>query len=416
MLINQIIDYFLPVHIRNDKSHPQYQELRVIVSASVVAVPLVLLFPVLVYFLNKPIEGYLINGGLIIITLFSIKYYAHYRGPMTVTALVTYFIVYDWIRDSGLIYSVNTGVMHMYLAGAIWADRKYGAYAILTNLLLFGFIYYQTLQTGSAPQLKASLGDPLYPLVIHSLITVFFGGFLAYLQIDQERDRLKIKTLQDQKISVLDEAVKKRTEQLNTMRETIATDFHDETGNTLSAITRQAILLKSHLQDNHEVKPVVENIIRNSNSLYAASKDFLWNLNHNSDDPNELFQYLTGYGQVYYNQFDMAFSSRSERCGQQQLEPMASLNIIYIFKEAMTNVIKHAEAKEVLLEMICHPHEIVFSLQDDGRWKAADQAQPHYGLSNMERRSQKNRFGFQLSKLDTGTRVEIIVPVNTLNG
>lgn len=414
MQFDQITTYFLPLHLKSDKSHPQYQEFRSIVTAAIVAVPLVLLFPALIYFLHKPIEGYLINGGLIIFTLFSIKYFGHYRIPMTLTAFVTYFIIYDWIRSSGFIFSVNTSVMHMYLAGAIWADRKYGVYTIFTNLLLFGFIYYQTLEAGFVPQVQTVMGDPVYPLMMHCLITVFFGGFLAYLQLDQERDRVKIKALQDQKINILDEIVKKRTEQLNTMRETIATDFHDETGNTLSAITRQATLLKTKLIRDHEVMPVVENIITNSNNLYAASKDFLWNLNHNSDDPIELFQYLTGYGQVYYNQFDMAFSSRLERCEQPQLEPMAALNIIYIFKEAMTNVIKHADAREVLFEMICYPDKIIYALQDDGSWKPADQTQAHYGLSNMERRSRKNRFDFQLIKLVTGTRVEVVVRANTL--
>ncbi|MEJ2883499.1 sensor histidine kinase [Pedobacter sp. GR22-6] len=310
---------------------------------------------------------------------------------------------------------MNTSILHMYLAGAIWADRKYGTYAIFSNLLMFGFIYYQTLHAPGLGGLKAELGDPLYPLVMHCLISVFFGGFLAYLQLDQDRDRNKIKALQDQKISMLDEAVKKRTEQLNTMRETIATDFHDETGNTLSAITRQAILLQQKLKGHREVNPIVESIIRNSKNLYAASKDFLWNLNHNSDDPQELFEYLTGYGQVYYNQFDMPFSSRAEECrDQQQLEPMAALNIIYIFKEAMTNVIKHAEAREVRLEMTCTDGSITYALEDDGTWKAVSPGQPHYGLGNMERRSQKNRFEFKLVPLERGTRIELRVPLSPL--
>jgi len=413
MHFDKVINYFLPAHMRHNKAHPRYHEFRTVVSSMVVGVPLVLLFPFLVLFLQKSVAGYYMNAGLLIITLLSVKFFGHYRIPMSITALVTYFIVYDWIKDSGLIFSPNISVLHIYLLGAIWADKKYGWWAIFSNLLLFGFIYYQTLHTGLAPAMQATLGGPLYPFGMHCLITIFFGGFLAYQQLDQERDRAKVRALQDQKIHVLDEAVKKRTEQLNSMRENIATDFHDETGNILAAITRQAILLKSKLKENDEAKPVVDSIIKNSNSLYAASKDFLWNLNHNSDDPQELFHYLTGYGQVYYNQFDMAFSAQANTCGQQQLDPLAALNIIYIFKEAMTNVIKHAGAKEVLLQMSCHPNKITYALQDDGHWKPADTGQPHYGLTNMERRCQKNQFVFSLSKQATGTRIAVTVPVNT---
>src|ERR1700761_9372736 len=157
----------------------------------------------------------------------------------------------------------------------------------------FTFVYYMTGRASLPPVVGTQLGGPFYALGMNGLITLFFGGFLAYLQHDQENDRLKYKTLQEQKISVLDEAVKQRTEQLNSMRENIATDFHDETGNMLSAITRQAALLKLKLSREHNVQPIVSSIIENSNILYASSKDFLWHLNHDSDDPKELFGYLT---------------------------------------------------------------------------------------------------------------------------
>jgi signal transduction histidine kinase len=415
MTFDQIVDYFLPAWVRHHKIHPQYNELRLVVSSLVIGIPLVLLFPMLLIFLHRSLSGYLLNGGMLVVTLLSVKYWGHYRIPMTFTAFFTYFIVYDWIKDSGLIYSTNINMLHIYLLAAIWVDKKYGWYAIFTNLLLLGFIYHQTLQTQLDNIVKPALGGPLYPLVVNCLITVFFGGFLAWQQYDQERDRAKIRSLQDDKITVLDDAVKMRTDQLNSMRETMATDFHDETGNMLSAITRQASLLKLKLGQAHEVKPIVESIIKNSNGLYASSKDFLWHLNHNSDDPKELFDYLTGYGQRYYNQFDIAFSSSSEECQRRQFEPSAALNVIFIFKEAMTNIVKHADATEVLLTMACQSEHIVYILNDNGMWKQADQTNEHYGLTNMERRCKRNKFGFALIKTNSGTQVEITVPALNLN-
>ncbi|QJD97014.1 hypothetical protein HH214_14620 [Mucilaginibacter robiniae] len=415
MHFDKVVDYFLPAGIRHNNIHPQYNELRIVVSSVIVGAPLMLLFPILIFFLHKPVAGYLINEGMLIITLFSVKLWGHYRIPMSITAFVTYFIIYDWIKDSGLIYSVNSSILHMYLLAAIWSDKKYGWWSIFTNLFMFAFIYYQTLHTNFEFTVHPALGGPLYPLIVNCLITVFFGGFLAYLQLDQERDRVKIKTLQDQKITLLDEAVKKRTEQLNTMRESMATDFHDETGNMLSAITRQASLLKLKLSSENKVLPIVDSIIKNSNRLYASSKDFLWHLNHNSDDPQELFDYLTAYGQLYYNQFDVAFSSKGDESRLKQFAPSAALNVIFIFKEAMTNVIKHSGASEVKLFMTCQIQHITYILEDNGSWKDADNEREHYGLTNMERRCKKNAFGFTLSKQPTRTRIEINVPVYSLN-
>ena len=305
--------------------------------------------------------------------------------------------------------------MHIYLLASIWADKKRGWMFTFSNVAIFIFIYYKTITTGIDASMNPVLGSPVYALGMHCFITIFLGSLLGYEQFEQERNRKQIRALKDQKISLLDEAVKQRTDQLNNMRQVMAADFHDETGNMLSAITRQASLLKLKLHSNDTALPIAESIIKNSNDLYARSKDFLWNLNHNSDDPLELFNYLTAQGQLFYNQFDIAFSSavNGEMQKLKQLDTFAALNLIFIFKEAMTNVVKHANAKEVVIEMAYGENKVVYALQDDGRWKHLDNIQNHYGLQNIERRCEKNHFGFLLSKQAEGTRLEITVPVNT---
>lgn len=240
-------------------------------------------------------------------------------------------------------------------------------------------------------------------------------GIIVYNFRRHERSRRHIKALQDHKISLLDEAVKRRTEQLGSMRQTIATDFHDQTGNMLAAITRQAATLELKLLQQPDVLPLVRTIINNSNELYASSKDFLWNLNHDSDDPLVLFQYLSGYGQRFYNQFDIAFSShiKGEEQPHMQLHPFAGLNLIYIFKEAMSNVIKHSGADEVSIELYWQADKVTYSLQDNGTWKEADITVEHYGLRNMERRCKQSGFDYELSHNPQGTVVNVTLPINT---
>lgn len=413
MTVRTIFEYFLPKEVRNNKAHPKYDEFYTIASSIPAGIVLLSLFPLFLFYLGKPFAGFYINAGLLLCTLFSLKWFGYYRIPMSLTAFVTYFIIYQWIRDSGLIYSLDTCILHMYLLAAIWADKRYGWWAIFTNLLLFWFIYYQTLATSFNPSFNPILGSPLYAFGMHALITIFFGAFLGFEQFEQDRNRRTIQTLQDKKISQLDEAVTKRTEQLNTFRQAMASDFHDQTGNMLSAITSQASLLKLKLSDYDDVLPIVESIIANSHELYDSSKDFLWNLNHNSDDPLEVFHYLTGYGQSFYNQFRVPFSSslKADMQSGHQLEPFAALNLIYIFKEGMTNVIKHAGASEVVFEMEYITGKVVYSLADNGRWKPKDEVVAHYGLRNIERRCEKNNFGFLLSRQENGTRIEIAVPI-----
>ncbi len=247
--------------------------------------------------------------------------------------------------------------------------------------------------------------------IITGVQSVIFGDLTANVEIEinDEIGRLS------HHFNEMTESLRQRTEQLNSMRATIATDFHDQTGNMLSAITRQASLLKVELKSEPKVQPMVECIINNSQDLYASSKDFLWHLNHNSDDPIELFNYLTSYGQLYYNQFDIAFSSVAEECSRLQFDPSAALNLIFIFKEAMTNVVKHAGANEVRLTLNCSFDQVTYMLEDNGVWKQADNTYDHYGLTNMERRCQKNKFGFTVVKQTSGTLIRITAPVHDLN-
>jgi len=400
----------MPRETVGNPRHERYHEFRVLISTCLIGLPLMLLFPIPIYCTGRDVTGYLINDLMVIATLLCSRYFGHYRIPMSITAIATYYIIYGWISDSGLIFSTNATLLHMFVLCAIWADKRYGWITIPLNLAMFGLLYYQTTCSIDAEQFQTIIGSASYALAMNALVTIFFGGFLAYLQMDQERERLRFKALQEQKIEELDLAVKERTRQLGSMRESIASDFHDQTGNLLSAITRQASLLRHKYDQLPEAIPIVEGIIANSATLYASSKDFLWRLNHQSDDAEELFGYLTAFGQQYYNNFDIAFSSQAVPIKGLRLPPSSALELIYIFKEAMTNVAKHAHALEVVFHLKQNADQVIFSLEDNGSWKTPDPGQSHYGLDNMRRRCAAHGLDLHLTNSKTGTQVIVSVP------
>ncbi|SHK57098.1 sensor histidine kinase [Epilithonimonas mollis] len=415
MIIERLINWFLPSGVRESKDHPRYHELFTIASTIFMGTAATCIFPILLiwYDMGEYLWMFYLNATGNLITLFGIKYTGHYRFFNIVSGILTYFIIYYWLKDSGLIYSTNICIVHMFLLGGILADKKWGWLAIISNIIYLSFIYYLTVSNEDYKVLSMLLGSPLYALFMHCLITAFLGSFLAYSLSSNETSRKKIIALRDQKINLLDEAVRQRTEQLNSMRQSIAADFHDQTGNMLAAINRQATVLQLRFQDNPEILPLIESIITNSNGLYASSKDFLWNLNNDSDNPGTLFEYLKSYGQSFYNQFDVDFSSSISGKHQhlQQLNSFAALNLIFIFKEVMNNVIKHSGATEVLMEMIYHEELVTYILRDNGIWKDADDDVEHYGLKNIERRAERSSFLYQLKKSDQGTSISIGLPV-----
>jgi len=416
METGKIISFFLPKEVRHNKNHPRYYELYTVVACILMGTAAVCLFPLLLicYHFGEHLWLYYLNAFCHLMTLTAVRYTGHYRLFNLIAATTTYFILYVWLKDSGLIYSLNICIIHMFLLGGILADRKFGWLTIFTNILFLIFIFWKTTTVKTDHLLYDALGSPLYALLLHGLITTFLGSFLAYSLNANEKSRIEIIGLRDQKINLLDEAVRQRTAQLNSMRQTIAADFHDQTGNMLAAINRQAAILQIKYGQDPKALALIESIIANSNGLYASSKDFLWNLNNESDNPLTLFHYLSSYGQSFYNQFDIGFSAEwsGAQPELQQLDPFAALNLIYIFKEAMSNIVKHSGANEVLMKMAYAEGTVIYAIIDNGKWKKADEEVPHYGLKNIERRSVQCGFGYNLTSSEAGTTVTISLPLH----
>lgn len=415
MFNEKLIGWFLPENVRNNKAHERYHELYTATGPIILGTIGMCIIPLLLAYckVGSHLGMYYLNAACNLLTLLSIRFFGHYRTFNILSAFIGYFLLYFWL-DKGFLYSINICLVHLFMLAGVLVDRKWGWTIIFTNLLFLGFIYYKSISQTNFTLLYNMLGSPVYVLLMHCVITVFLGGFLFYFLKNNESSRIKIIELRDHKITLLDEAVQERTEQLNSMRQTIAADFHDHTGNMLAAINRQASMLELKLYDQPEMLPLVESIMTNSNALYASSKDFIWNLNHDSENPIILFQYLTSYGQNFFNQFDIAFSANKAETQPdlRQLSPFAALNLIYIFKEAMSNVVKHSGADEVTLSMKYNTHKVTYTLTDNGQWKAADPETAHYGLANMERRSQQSGFEFELNHDTKGTSISVRLPLS----
>ena len=412
----KIIQWFLPSSVRHNRSHPEFHQMYSLVSACLIGALTMSTIPLLLlhFGYGSNLWTYYLNVCTTLSTLLCLRYTGHWRVPNYISASIAYYIVYTWLKDTGLIYSSYMGMVHIYMICALLVDHKYGWLVIFTNVAFLVCIYQLTLDGLIQVQILSALGSPVYALLMHMVITIFMGSFLAVGLREQEHNRKRIKVLQDTQITFLDDAVRRRTEQLASMRQTIATDFHDQTGNMLAAISRQASMLELKLSGNPELTGFVYSIIENSNALYASSKDFLWTLNYDSDNPVTLFQYLTGHGQSFFNQFDISFSAETENnmASPGQLDPFASLNIIYIFKEAMTNIIKHTAADEVVMSVSLQQDTVVFMLRDNGHWKHSNPQTMHYGLNNMKKRASQSGLKYLLDHTPQGTTVSVRASLN----
>ena len=130
---------------------------------------------------------------------------------------------------------------------------------------------------------------------------------------------------------------------------------------------------------------------------------------------------MVGYLNQYASQF---FESTSVRCRLDVPETLSSLalpaevrhDLFLVVKEALNNVLKHAQASEVSVAITESAGVLEIAIEDNGRgFDAATSAgsRPGDGLKNMPKRMAKIGGGFFLASLPgQGTKLRLSVKVN----
>ncbi len=181
-----------------------------------------------------------------------------------------------------------------------------------------------------------------------------------------------------------------RQEEQGKVRKRMARDFHDNMGNQLASITMFTNLISLKLKDRSEdVDQLLKNIEKHSKSLFTGTKDFIWSIDPESDDLDNLYTYIKDFGEELYENTEIAFYSDISGKIKEGIDLPSgwSRQLVLIFKEAMTNTLKHAEASEVYLHLQLNKTNFVLILEDNGIGFSPEGKSKGNGLRNMKSRS-----------------------------
>ena len=189
------------------------------------------------------------------------------------------------------------------------------------------------------------------------------------------------------------------------IRKMMARDFHDNMGNELASITVFTNLISMKLKDGtDEIKSLLNNIEKHSKSLYTGTKDFIWSMDPESDNLQEIYTYLKDFGEDLFEGTTIEFYSDADVL-ENEIVPVPSgwsRQIVLIFKEAMTNALKYSNASKVELAVNLNAEQFVVLLKDNGEGFDIEQARRGNGLRNMEQRARKIDCEYSISRLSSG--------------
>lgn len=93
-----------------------------------------------------------------------------------------------------------------------------------------------------------------------------------------------------------------------------------------------------------------------------------------------------------------------------EISARQALNVQRITQEALSNVLKHSQAKLVSIHIFTRGKSIIVRVEDDGRGFAPDKTRSGRGLGNMRKRAGECNGEITWTNMDPGLRVELSLP------
>ncbi|MDP1842060.1 MAG: ATP-binding protein [Sediminibacterium sp.] len=227
-------------------------------------------------------------------------------------------------------------------------------------------------------------------IVIGAVVFLFLAGLVVYFVIAyQNRQNLNEKEKENMQFAFEQEILKTEMEVKEQTLQTIATDLHDNIGQLLSLT--HATLSSINLQD----QPKSEQKIATALNFVNTSVKDLRQLAKLLHAENLLQQGLVKAIEQEVNwlektgQFDIQFLNHLEK--ELPISSNKSLFIFRLIQETISNIIKHAEANKISIEIGLSNKLFYCKVIDDGKGfditKIAEQKDRGLGISNMKKRA-----------------------------
>lgn len=200
------------------------------------------------------------------------------------------------------------------------------------------------------------------------------------------------------------------TERLRTQ---IATDLHDDIGAGLAQIAILSEVAKRNAAEGRTAD--LGEIAQLARTLRAAMGDIVWALARTHDSLADLTQRMRQLStrMLELDRVELAFTAPpAVQLEAVRLSPEQRRQLWLWFREALTNVARHARAKRVDLLLALDAGSLRLSVRDDGIGFAPESTPPGNGLPSLAHRCAQLGARLQLdSAPGAGTTVTLVMPL-----
>ena len=249
--------------------------------------------------------------------------------------------------------------------------------------------------SGEAKEWTVTLAAP-YWTEWWFVLAMIAAGFLLLLTLEGRRRQVR----------------RRKAEMLDGLRRQAVADFHDELGHKLTRISLQAEVAQHKLEGEEPgAREALGRIGRHSQDIYQSTRDLLWAMDPRSDALMELAVMLKDFGDELFDNSGISFRAEPFASEMEHVRlPMdRKRHLTLLFKEAMHNSLKHAQAANVTLQVEKTATGFQFTLQDDGKGFDTTDHKHGLGLRNMQDRASQMGGTLTIKSVPgVGTRVHYL--------
>jgi len=269
-----------------------------------------------------------------------------YVAPISVLMLGLFCVIVIFRKGDKLALYFSIGSLILYLS-------------VFSNTLLSAFTAYGWISEVNFPRVWLTEGGVILEILVFSL------GLGYRLRLQDNEKRLAVERL----------------------RTNISSDLHDDVGSMLSGLSMQAQVLAYNAPE--EEKQALYEISEISTEAMDAMRDTVWAIDARQDRFNSLLDRMRDFAENTLFKSEINYEFKTEGLDQnEKILPNVRQQLYLIYKEAISNILKHSKATFVKVSLVKSNDNIELTIKDNGIGRSEDQ-HSGLGISNMKMRTER---------------------------
>ena len=258
--------------------------------------------------------------------------------------------------------------------------------------------------------------------IIYGIIFIGSLYLIRYTELNRrkkkEQERLKRERdsaqLREAKLKAITIEQEKELEKQK-IRNRIAQDLHDEIGSNLSSISLMSELIQKDGKINQEALEKINRIQKVAKESSQAMRDIVWLTNPSSDNIKDLISKMNEVANDMMGNMKWHFDF-PKNLSEISLIPEIKRNLFFIYKESLNNILKHANAQNVVIDLKLIDDKMSLTIKDDGDGFDSSTVFSGNGLKNLKSRSKEINGDLNIeSSLNSGTTINLSVNITQLS-